>query len=134
MEPAFRVQWKIQRLALDVAGEERLATDQDLAFFGDRDLASGQYPARGVQFLQRSTWGRRRDLRGHLGEAVAGVDRQPAGCGLVHQGTGHRAPAQEYGLERFEVGILPHQSQELGGYQRDVGSTEASDRLAYRGS
>src|SRR5215211_5074934 len=85
MEPAVRVQRTVKPLALYVACEERLAPNQDLSSRGDRDLATRQGTARGAQLLARGPGRCSCDLGSHLREAVAGVDRQSAGQGLVYE-------------------------------------------------
>src|SRR5215212_11330887 len=131
VEPAVRVERPVYRAVRDVAGEERLSPHQDLTFARDPDLAVGQRTAGGVQFFLRSAGRSGGDLGGHLREAVAGMDREPAVHGFVHEGGRHRATPEQDRLQPmpFET-LLSQQPQELGRDEGDVRGVVASDNLA----
>src|SRR5215203_3458480 len=84
VEPAVRVERPVYGVALDVAGEERHPPHQYLTVAGDPDLPVRQRAAGGAQLFVRSAGRCGGDLRGHLCETVAGVDREATARRLVH--------------------------------------------------
>src|SRR5829696_1737271 len=92
----------------------------------------GQHAACGIQLFQRSARRCCGYLRRHLGEAVACVDWQSAGEGLIYEVGGDRSSPEQNSLEPVQVGVLTQQPQELGWDEGGVCGTEGGDGVSKR--